>query len=270
MPANSFSGNRDVVAVVNALSSWDFDRTVTYAEVINVPSGGTLLQLPDNPRDGDYYEWANPDNTVTALDPIELALSAAAITAGVTIQRAASQLFTTPGTSGKVVFFDEANTWQLFLSASGGGGGGGATILNVTTTAMTGGIGPSRVPCRERRGDADGRDHVRARRLCRRLRGRRRRDSSVGAHPGRAVHDGGRLAGGWRERVSCARVGRRRNGGGEVLRGRAVDRRPGGLAGRRLREQRELCGAQDVLRDAPAGNGDSALKGTRPWQRVQP
>ena len=142
MPANSFSGTRAVVALVEALSSWDFDRTVTYAEVLAVPSGGTLLQLPDNPRDGDFYEWANPDNTASSGDPIEIALSAAAIADGVTIQGATSQVFTAPGTCGKVVFFDKANTWQLELYVQGGstpsGGEGGELVWRPGATPSPG------------------------------------------------------------------------------------------------------------------------------------
>ena len=83
-----------------------------------MPGGGTALVLPDNPSDGDYYVWVNPDNSVSAISPLILELSTASITDGILLQGGTSASFTAPGTSGAAVFFDAARGWQLFVSAA--------------------------------------------------------------------------------------------------------------------------------------------------------
>jgi hypothetical protein len=118
MPANSYTGQRSVTATVRAEASYTFDRAVAYADVLAVPGGGTSLVLPDEPSNGDSYEWANPDGSVGAGNVLTIALSAAAIAAGVTIQGASSRALTTSGASGRAVFFDEPNAWALFLSGT--------------------------------------------------------------------------------------------------------------------------------------------------------
>ena len=60
-------------------------------------------------------------------------LSAVAIAAGISIPGALSQIFALPGTSGRVVYFDESNTWQLFESGGGGVGPGGQTAATVVS-----------------------------------------------------------------------------------------------------------------------------------------
>lgn len=141
MPANSFSGQRELSVTIAAQASYDYARTQTYADVVAIPGGGTVLQLPDEPRDCDWYEWGNTDNSCAVARPITLALSAAALGAGVTIQGGASALFTIAGSSGKVVYFDQSRTWGLFVAGSGAPAPAADLVLFLNTAAMTGGSG---------------------------------------------------------------------------------------------------------------------------------
>ena len=118
MPANSYLGSRAIVVRVNAIAFYPYTRADTFADVVRIPGGGTTLQLPDEPSDGDYYAWNNADGSCAAGSPLTVTLSAAAIAAGVTIQGATSVTYTAPDAAGFVVWFDEEDAWVLFLSAS--------------------------------------------------------------------------------------------------------------------------------------------------------
>jgi hypothetical protein len=118
MPANSFLGQRATVARVRASALYPFNRDVTHGEVTAVPAGGTTLVLPDEPSDGDFYVWSNPDNTVSGTSALTITLTAAAIAAGVTVQGAPFKVITDAGTSGRVVYFDDVKVWALFLSGA--------------------------------------------------------------------------------------------------------------------------------------------------------
>jgi hypothetical protein len=122
MPANSFSGVRAVVVSVVAEALYKLARIDAYANLLEVPSSGTSLQLPDQPGPGDWYAWSNPDLSCQAGKPIVLTLSAAAIADGITIQGATSASFTTAGTSGVAVYMDHSDTWALFVAGPGGSG----------------------------------------------------------------------------------------------------------------------------------------------------
>jgi hypothetical protein len=113
MPKNSYLGVRIVTQPLNAIAAYTFAFNVGVATCTSIPGGGTTLTLPDDPSDGDWYEWANPDDSASVADPVVVGLSLAAIAAGVTIQGASAQRFSTPGTSGRATFDDASDTWWI-------------------------------------------------------------------------------------------------------------------------------------------------------------
>jgi hypothetical protein len=144
MPANSFSGVRATVAQVDGVASFNLDRTRTWADVTAIPGGGTTINLPALPEEGDFYGWSNPDLSCGVANPITLAASA-----GTTFQGGAATLsLTTAGGAGFVVYFAEQATWVPILGGLPGEAGDsdifglgtdGALTLTVDTPAFVGG-----------------------------------------------------------------------------------------------------------------------------------
>lgn len=139
MPKNSYLGVRIVTQSLAAIAAYTFAFNVGVATCVAVPGGGVgvTLTLPDEPSDGDWYEWANPDDSVALTHPLTLALSATALAAGVTIQGASSQRFTTPGTSGRATFDDASDTWWISSAQFAATPTAGSFAKRETTTHVT-------------------------------------------------------------------------------------------------------------------------------------
>ena len=142
MPANSFLGQRAIVRNVVDEASYEFDRTVTTADVEVIPSGGTILLLPEDPNDADFYAWCNTDGSCGTATPITLQPQGDARMQG----GATSAVFSAGFASGYVAFIAKANKWAIFnTSPSSGGGGAITTIEGTAPIAVSGGTGPTAI-----------------------------------------------------------------------------------------------------------------------------
>ena len=88
MPLNS-QGTIQVFSDAAALATYGFAAQDTGVFLREIPSGGTVLELPDDPNDGDWYEWEDADGSCSSTHPIILTAGD-----GATIQGAATLTLT--------------------------------------------------------------------------------------------------------------------------------------------------------------------------------
>jgi hypothetical protein len=108
MPKNSYLGNRDTTATVNALAAYTYSEADAVAAVTAIPAGGTTLTLPPAPSDGDWYEWADEDGTCSATNPLIIAAGA-----GSTIRGQATIESAQPYAAGRVRYFAKEDSWAV-------------------------------------------------------------------------------------------------------------------------------------------------------------
>ena len=122
MPANGFNGVRDNVVQVDAVDTYTFNRTDTYAAVSAVPGAGvgTVLKLPTNPQAGDRYEFSCTDGSCGGSAPIVVEVQDRS-----TIQGASSVQFTQSYAWGVLIYQGGTaapGSWMLYTEVNAGGG----------------------------------------------------------------------------------------------------------------------------------------------------
>lgn len=126
MPANS-TGLIEIVVDVVAQAAHEFSTQDTIAHVSQIPSGGTVLSLPETqPSDGDVYAFADLDGTCSASHPLHVTDPN-----GHDIAGSATQTFTTAFAWGVVRYDAKARLWSLQTGTAGGGPSGTASNLLV-------------------------------------------------------------------------------------------------------------------------------------------
>jgi|SRR5208337_1614466 len=110
MPKNSYLGQRNVNPDVSDVSSHAFAPTESFAQVRNIPSGGTALILPPNPSNGEWYGFFNPDGSASPSNPLILEVENGT---GQEIAGQTSLTFPTAYQWGVAIFNDVSNTWSL-------------------------------------------------------------------------------------------------------------------------------------------------------------
>lgn len=128
MPLNS-QGTIQVFSDADALATYAFALQDTGVFLRAIPSGGTVLELPADPNDGDWYEWGDADGSCSSTHPIILTAGE-----GSTVQSAASVTFTSAFSSGMVRFSSATSNWVVGANA-----GSGQSIQSINDYASTGG-----------------------------------------------------------------------------------------------------------------------------------
>jgi hypothetical protein len=127
MPLNS-QGTIQVFSDAAALATYAYASQDTGVFLREIPSGGTVLELPASPNDGDWYEWENTDGTCSSTHPIILTAAE-----GTTVQGGASITYTAPYAAGMVRYSSRASNWVVVSEA-----GEGVEIQSILAYASTG------------------------------------------------------------------------------------------------------------------------------------
>lgn len=115
MPKSGVSGAPILTTQVDLAASYAFAPSDYFADVTDVPAGGTSIELPDQPSTGDWYAFVNTDGSAGPAAPIVLQASGAPRLQGGT----ASMTFATPGAWAIALYLDFANLWAIFSGAAG-------------------------------------------------------------------------------------------------------------------------------------------------------
>lgn len=120
MPKNSTNQIAVLVEVVDA-SSYEYSLADDFASCRQIPTGGTMLSLPDDPNTGDSYGFGDADGTCSDTHPLILLAST-----GTTIRGDDTFSATAAYSAGRVEFDGNSASWIVTSEtvASGGGGGG--------------------------------------------------------------------------------------------------------------------------------------------------
>jgi hypothetical protein len=127
MPLNS-QGTIQVFSDAAMLATYAYASQDTGVFLREIPSGGTVLELPASPNDGDWYEWENTDGTCSSTHPIILTAAE-----GTTVQGGASITYTAPYAAGMVRYSSRASNWVVVSEA-----GEGVEIQSILAYASTG------------------------------------------------------------------------------------------------------------------------------------
>ena len=95
--------------------------------VTEIPTGGTVVELPSNPSGGDAYEVADADGSCSSGSPLTLRVTGA----GQTIQGASTLALTSPFAWARATFSEPLRAWIAF--AAGQASTFGYTALPYTT-----------------------------------------------------------------------------------------------------------------------------------------
>lgn len=128
MPLNS-QGTIQVFSDAANAAVYAYAQQDTGVFLREIPSGGTELELPADPNDGDWYEFADADGTCSSTHPIVLTAGE-----GATIGGASSLTFTSAFAGGMVRYSSAASNWILVAEA-----GAGDAIQSITSYNSTGG-----------------------------------------------------------------------------------------------------------------------------------
>lgn len=132
MPANS-TGLIEIVVDVVAQAAHEFSTQDTIAHVSQIPSGGTVLSLPDAaPSDGDVYAFADLDGSCSSGHPLHITDPN-----GHDIAGSATQTFTTAFAWGVVRYDAQSRLWSLMTGTVGGAGPAAASNLLVVQPGGT-------------------------------------------------------------------------------------------------------------------------------------
>lgn len=151
MPSNAQNLIESFAEVIGARSyAYSLQDTGAFLYEIPGASVGTTLILPDDPTDGDWYEFADVDGSCANTHPVHVAAGT-----GATILGGASFAFTSAFCSGKVRYSARTQAW-VFISGPGSGDltavdagpgisvsttGGVATVSNTGVLEVSAGAG---------------------------------------------------------------------------------------------------------------------------------
>jgi hypothetical protein len=126
MPLNS-QGTIQVFTAVAALAAYGYAPQDTGVFLSAIPSGGIVLTLPDDPNDGDWYEFADVDGSCGPGNPI-------VVTAGAdtTIQGGAALTIINPYSAGVVRYSAGVSNW-VFVSRTSASSTDQQTLYGAST-----------------------------------------------------------------------------------------------------------------------------------------
>jgi len=107
MPSNS-QQTIQVWTPVIAAASHAFSRGDFGAFVTEIPSGGTILILPADSVDGDWYDWTDADGSCSSGSPVTMQAADAA-----TIQGESSFDWTAAYSWARARYDADTNNWVL-------------------------------------------------------------------------------------------------------------------------------------------------------------
>jgi Pectate lyase superfamily protein len=104
--ARNSTGTISIVVPVEALAAYAFSLADDVAAVSEIPTGGTILQLPSENNSGDSYGWGDVDGSCSSANPLIIAAGE-----GTTIRGGSSLVTTTAFTAGRVEFDATSDSW---------------------------------------------------------------------------------------------------------------------------------------------------------------
>lgn len=131
MPSNS-TGTISVVVPVQGKAFFAWSSADDLAACSSIPAGGTALQLPNDPSNGDTYAFADVDGSCSGSNPLTILASS-----GTTIRGASSFAVTSAFAAGRMRFTAATDAWALESLTSTAAAG------NVTLTGDVEGSGPA-------------------------------------------------------------------------------------------------------------------------------